>query len=181
MTRRISIVLLAGPCLLGCTGEGAPGSFEKFTRFEMCAASTDGGRFSFEGFKRFWFEDHKRFWLKGYMLLPISFSVEGGRTTLDFYAQIDGDGRGVGRPVSITVFSPGDIDDLRASMTDSVKFGRRSPRQGKIDPDALRIRALNGTATPRDKIKLTFDVVANDGYWSCKYRFVKAEIIYEII
>jgi hypothetical protein len=156
-----------------CKGEGAPGTFEKFLAVfpppvtgrsieEMCSAANDG----------------KRFWLDGYLQLPTSISISGGKTRLDLYSRIDGNGRGSGRPIGISVRSPGDIDDLWATASNKKSIGYRG-RKGEIDPDALRIRATNGAATPRDKIKLTFDVeginLQDEKMATCRYHFVKAE------
>jgi hypothetical protein len=102
-----------------------------------------------------------------------------GRTSLYFYDRLDGNGRGTGKSISIDVAIPGDIDDLWATATGKKGSGFRSEK-GKIDPDALRVRAKNGTATARDKIKLTFDVSAIKHFQTgeittCTYRFAKAE------
>jgi hypothetical protein len=163
MIRRLVVLLSALPLLAGCKGEGAPGAFEKFlppigvagALEEMCSDANDG----------------KRFWLEGHLQVPTSgVTILGKKTNLAFYARLDGNGRGAGRSISINVTSPGDIDDLRA-----VTKGRH----GEFDPDDLRIRTTNGTATPRDRIKLTFDLGAlnlNDKRLAtCAYQFVKAE------
>ena len=76
---------MALPLLLGCKGEGEPGTFEKFlTPFpykpgvhaEMCSNSNDG----------------KRFWLEGYLQLPTSLRIEKGKTSLYFYNRVDDNG-----------------------------------------------------------------------------------------
>ena len=173
MIGRIAAVVLVFSWLPDCKGEGASGTFEKFlTVFpppetgrrieEMCSAANDG----------------KRFWLEGYLQLPSSISISGGKTRLEFYARIDGNGRGSGRSISVNVRSPGDIDDLWASATAKKSGGYRS-QKGTIDPDALRIRAKNGAATPRDKIKLTFDIeginLQDERMATCRYNLVRAE------
>jgi hypothetical protein len=172
MTRKIGVLLLALPCLLGCKGEGEPGTFEKFLApapykpglvEEMCSGANDG----------------KRYWLEGYLQLPSSARIEKGKTSLYFYDRIDGNGRGAGRSISIDVTSPGDIDDIWASATGKKPGGFRS-QKAEIDPDALRIRAKNGEATARDKIKLTFDITPirqfqTNEITACTYQFVKAD------
>ena len=172
MTRKMAVLLLALSWLVGCKGEGEPGAFEKFiTPFpykpgvhaEMCSNANDG----------------KRFWLEGYMQISGSIRIEKGKTTLSFFERIDGNGRGRGRSISVDVTSPGDIDDLWDSAKGKKGAGFRS-QKGEIDPDALRIRAKNGEATPRDKMKLTFDQTAikhfqTNEITACTYQFVKAE------
>jgi hypothetical protein len=188
MIGRLAVVVLAFSWLPDCKGEGVPGPFEKFLvpvptasvgskewqeqirqrrQEEMCSEANDG----------------KRYWLEGYLQLPRNIQIRDGKTTLEFYAQIDGNGQGKGRPISgIEVSSPGDIEDLMASATGKKYLGRRTT--GQIDADALRIRVANGLATARDRIKLTVDVVGlperNFPFESrqlaaCAYRFVKAE------
>jgi len=125
----------------------------------------------------------KRYWLEGYLQLPGSVSIRDGRADLSFYAQIDTNGRGTGDRITIYVRSPGDIDDLWASATSrKTTYGVRGSRKesAQIDPDALRIRAKNGAASARDKIKLTFDVEATRHFqtgelYSCSYHFARAE------
>jgi len=188
MIGRIAVVFLAFAWLPDCKGEGERGVFEKFLppavtaavgskewqqalserkREEMCSEATDG----------------KRYWLEGYLQLPSSIEIRNGRTRLELYPRIDGNGRGSGRSLtSIEVTTPGNIEDLMASATGKKYMGRRTI--GQIDDDALRIRTTNGVATARDKIKLTFDIVAlperNFPFESreiagCKYQFAKAE------
>jgi hypothetical protein len=188
MLGRLAVVVLAFSWLPDCKGEGVPGSFEKFLtpaptaavgskewqqqigerkQEAMCTETTDG----------------KRYWLEGYLQLPGNIEIRDGRTRLEFYAQIDGNGQGKGRPIgSIEVTTPGDIEDLMASATGKKYLGRRT--SGQIDAEALRVRTTNGLATARDKIKLTLDVVGlperNFPFESrqlvaCAYRFVKAE------
>ena len=75
--------------------------------------------------------------------------------------------------------SPGDIDDLWESAKGKKPGGFRS-QKAEIDPDALRIRARNGEATARDKIKLTFDITPikhfqTNEITACTYQFIKAE------
>lgn len=74
--------------------------------------------------------------------------------------------------------SPGDIDDLWASAIGKKSSGFRS-QKGQIDPDALRIHTRNGVATPRDKIKLTFDIeginLQDAKMATCRYHFARAE------
>ncbi|MBO0766496.1 MAG: hypothetical protein J2P50_18170 [Hyphomicrobiaceae bacterium] len=165
------LVLVAIAWLPNCKGEGAPGSFDKFLPpfpppatgprlEEMCSAANDG----------------KRFWLEGYMQLPTNITIRGSKTGLDFYAQIDSDGRGAGRSLRVDVTSPGDIEDLWASATGKKGIAIRT---GKIDPDALRIKAGDGVATPRDKIKLSFDMTAikqpqTGEVTACRYDFARA-------
>jgi len=187
MIGRLAAVLLAFSWLPDCKGEGDPGSFEKFLlpsataqvgskeweqaikerrQEEMCAEAQDG----------------RRFWLEGYLQLPNNIEIREGRTRLEFYPQIDANGRGKGRSITgVEVTTPGNIEDLWASATGKKGISRRT---AQIDGDALRIRTTNGQATARDKIKLTFDIVAlperNLPFESrqiagCKYRFVKAE------
>jgi len=170
MTRQISVLFVVFPCLIGCgKGDGAPGAFEKFlplaggVREEMCADATDG----------------KRYWLEGYLQLPRSFSIDKGKASLDFFARVDGNFRGAGRSMRVDVTTPGDIDDLWASAEGKKLAGFRR-EQAKIDNDALRIRVKDGSATARDKIKLTFDVNAVRNYLTkeitaCLYPFVRAE------
>ena len=176
MMRSLGVFLFLAvfPWLPDCKGEGAPGSFEKFlTPFpykpgahaEMCSPGNDG----------------KRFWLDGYLQLPNSLSISDGKTRLDFYARVDGNGKGAGRTISVDVTSPGDIDDLWASATGKKSSGFRS-QKAQIDPDALRINAKNGVATARDKLRLTFDIAAIKQYQTgeittCLHQFVKAERI----
>jgi hypothetical protein len=174
MVRRIAVVFLAFAWLPDCKGDGEPGAFDKFlTPFpykpgvhaEMCSNANDG----------------KRFWLEGYMQLPTSLRISGGKTTLDFYARLDGNGRGAGRSISVDVTSPGDIDDLWASAKGKKSGGFRT-QKAEIDPDALRIRAKNGEATARDRIKLTFDVAVirhfqTNEVTACTHQFVRAEKI----
>jgi hypothetical protein len=187
MLGKLAAVVLVFSFLPDCKGEGERGAFEKFLtpvstaptgskewleamkerkQEEMCSESNDG----------------KRFWLEGYLQLPSNITITKDRTRLDFYAQIDGNGQGKGRSISsVEVTSPGNIEDLWASATGKKGISRRT---GQIDSDALRIRTANGPATARDKIKLTFDIVAlperNLPFESrqiagCKYQFVKAE------
>lgn len=172
MMRNIAVVFLAFSWLPDCKGEGEPGRFEKFlTPFpykpgvhaEMCSAANDG----------------KRFWVEGYLQLPSSIRIEGGKTSLYFYNRVDGNGRGAGGSISIDVTSPGDIDDLWGTAKGKKPGGFRT-QKAEIDPDALRIRAKNGEATARDKIKLTFDATAIKHFQTgeitaCTYQFVKAE------
>jgi hypothetical protein len=189
MIGRIAAVVLAFSWLPDCKGAGEQGSFEKFVTptqllkvgtkeweqamrerkmEEMCAEAHDG----------------KRFWLAGYLQLPRDIEIKNGRTRLYFYEGIDGNGRGTGRSItSVEVTSPGNIEDLWASATGKKFTGARSSK-AQIDEDALRIRISNGLANARDKIKLTFDIVAlperNLPFESrqiagCKYQFVKAE------
>jgi hypothetical protein len=175
MMRSVGVLLLAAIAWLpDCKGEGAPGSFEKFlTPFpykpgvfeEMCSRDSDG----------------KRFWLDGYLQLPSSLSISEGKTRLDFYARVEGNGRGAGRSISVDVTSPGDIDDLWASATGKKSSGFRS-QKAQIEPEALRINAKNGVATARDKIKLTFDISTirhfqTGDITACLYQFAKAEKI----
>jgi hypothetical protein len=171
-TRKVGVLLPAFLLLSGCKGEGEPGTFEKFLApapykpgvvEEVCSNSDDG----------------KRFWLEGYLQLPSSARIEKGKTSLYFYNRIDGNGRGAGRSISIDVTSPGDIDDLWASATGKKGAGFRS-QKAEIDPDALRIRAKNGEATARDRIKLTFDMTPikhfqTNEITACTYQFVNAE------
>jgi hypothetical protein len=190
MIARFAAVVLVFSWLPDCKGAGEPGSFEKFVtpsqlvkvgskeweqaikerkQEEMCAEAHDG----------------KRFWLEGYLQLPTNIEISKGRTRLYLHERIDGNGRGTGRSISsIEVTTPGNIEDLMASATGKKYLGRRT--SGQIDADALRIRTTNGVATARDKIKLTFDIVAvperNLPFESrqiagCNYRFVKAEKI----
>jgi len=175
MLGRLAAAMLVFSWLPDCKGEGEPGSFEKFVSStpaafaEMCSKSTAG----------------KRFWLEGYLQLPSSISIRQGSTGLNFYARIDGNGRGSGRSISIEVRSPGDIDDLWASATDkkTSSSGYRSRSQSaQIDPDALRIRTRNGAATARDRIKLAFDITPTWHFqtgdlWACRYHFARAEKI----
>jgi hypothetical protein len=187
MLGRLAAVVLALSWLPDCKGEGERGTFDRFLtplptaatgskewqeqirerrQEEMCSDANDG----------------KRFWLEGYLQLPRDITISKGRARLEFYAQIDGNGQGKGRSISsIDVSTPGDIEDLWASATGKKGVGRRT---GQIDGDALRIRTANGHATARDKIKLTFDIVAlpeRNFPWesrqlaACKYQFVKAE------
>jgi len=172
MARKTGVLLVAFPWLLGCKGEGEPGTFDKFLSpvpykpgvvEEMCSVANDG----------------KRHWLEGYLQLPSSARIEKGKTSLYFYNRIDGNGRGAGRSISIDVTSPGDIDDLWASASGKKSGGFRT-QKAEIDPDALRIRAKNGEATARDKIKLTFDTTVikhfqTNAITACTYQFVKAE------
>jgi len=184
MIWRGAFVFLVFSWLPDCKGEGEPGAFEKFLtpvvtaeqissrsnprRFEeMCTAANDG----------------KRFWLAGYLQLPRDIRIEGGKTSLYFYNRVDGNGQGAGRPISINVTSPGDIDDLWGTATEKRLKGARA-QTAKIDPDALRIRAKNGAATARDMIKLTFDITAlppvmffetRNELAICDYQFVMAE------
>jgi hypothetical protein len=190
MIGRFAAVVLAFSFLPDCKGEGERGTFDKFLtpvptaatgskewheqvkerrREEMCSEANDG----------------KRFWLEGYLQLPSNITVSKGRTRLDFYVQIDGNGQGKGRSISsVEVTTPGNIEDLMAAATGKKYLGRRTT--GQIDADALRIGATNGVATARDKIKLTVDVVGlpeRNFPWEsrqlavCKYQFVKAERI----
>ncbi len=129
----------------------------------MCSDGTDG----------------QRLWIDGYLQLPSDISIDKGKTGLDFYPQINGNGEGKGRSLRVNITSPGDIDDLWASATGKRTSGFRQKR-GQMDNDALRIRARNGTATARDKIRLTFDIEAIHAFRSkdvstCLYNFVKAE------
>ena len=171
--RSVGVLVLAAIAWLpDCKGEGAPGTFEKFLPplpykpgifEEMCTSDNDG----------------KRFWIDGYLQLPSSLSISDGKTRLDFFARIDGNGRGSGRSISVDVTSPGDIDDLWASAMGKKSAGFRS-QKAQIDPDALRINAKNGVATARDKIKLTFDVSAirhfqTGAITACLYQFARAE------
>jgi hypothetical protein len=172
MIGRFATVILAFSWLPDCKGVGEPGSFEKFIARgadlgseEICSAGNDG----------------KRFWLEGYLQLPPSFSISSGKTNLAFYARIDGNGRGAGRSIRVNVTAPGDIDDLWSSATGKKTVGFRS-EQAQIDPDALRIRARNGVATARDKIKLSVDIErkgplnAQDKFpTTCWYHFAGAE------
>jgi hypothetical protein len=172
MIGRLAVVALAFSWLPDCKGEGQPGSFEKFLprgadlgSEEICSAGNDG----------------KRFWLHGYLQLPPSFSISSGKTNLAFYARIDGNGRGSGHSIRVNVAAPGDIDDLWPSATGRKTVGFRS-EQAQIDPDALRIRARNGVATARDKIKLSIDIErkgplnAQDKFpATCWYHFAGAE------
>lgn len=171
MLGRLAVVVLIFSWLPDCKGEGTPATFEKFLSRgglgseEMCSAANDG----------------KRFWVEGYLQLPSSLSISSGRTSLDFYARIDGNGRGSGRSISIDVTSPGNIDDLWASATGKKSVAYRS-QQAQIDPDALRIRARNGVATARDRIKLSLDIErknplnAQDKFpATCWYHFARAE------
>jgi hypothetical protein len=135
---------------------------------EMCAEAHDG----------------KRFWLEGYLQLPRDIEIRKGSTRLYFYERVDGGGQGTGRWItSLEVRMPGDIEDLWAAATGK-KYTVGRGQRGQIDADALRIRTTNGLATARDKIKLTFDIVAlperNFPFESrqiagCKYQFVTAE------
>ncbi|MBO0764799.1 MAG: hypothetical protein J2P50_09445 [Hyphomicrobiaceae bacterium] len=190
MIGRLAVVMLAFAWLPDCKGEGVPGSFDKFLppvptatvgskawqdqirerkQEEMCSETSDG----------------KRYWLEGYLQLPHNIEIKDGKTRLELYAQIDGNGQGNGRSISsIEVTMPGDIEDLMASATGKKYLGRRTTAQ--IDAEALRIRTADGLATARDKIKLTVDVVGlperNFPFESrqlaaCAYRFVKAHKI----
>ena len=175
MLGRLVAVVLVFSWLPDCKGDGEPGSFEKFVSptpaafAEMCSTSNV----------------EKRFWLEGYLQLPSSISISEGRTSLNFYARVDGNGRGAGRSFSIEVTSPGDIDDLWASATaKKTTYGgyRSRSESAQIDPDALRIRAKDGRATARDKIKLTFDITPTWHFqtgelYVCRYHFAKAEKI----
>jgi hypothetical protein len=170
----VFMVLAAFSWLPDCKGDGEPGAFEKFvTPFpykpgehaQMCSPASDG----------------KRFWLDGYLQLPTSLSISDGKTRLDFYPRVDGNGKGTGRSISVDVTSPGDIDDLWASATGKKSSGFRS-QKAEIDPNALRINAKNGVAGARDKLRVTFDVNAIKQYQTgqittCLHQFVKAERI----
>ena len=178
MLGRLAVVVLVFSWLPDCKGEGEPGgSLGKFVApsptftdkgiapgfAEMCSASTAG----------------KRFWLEGYLQLPSSISIREGTADLNFYDRIDAKGQGAGRSITIYVRSPGDIDDLWASATGKKGSGFRS-QKAQIDPDALRVRAKNGAATARDKIKLAFDIEAIKHFQTgeittCTYHFAKAE------
>jgi hypothetical protein len=173
MIGRFAAVVLVFSWLPDCKGDGDPGgSIEKFvTPFpykpgvhaQMCSTANDG----------------KRYWLDGYLQMPTSLSIREGRTSLYFYARVDGNGRGAGNSISIDVSSPGDIDDLWASATGKKGSGFRS-QKAQIDPEALRIRTKNGPATARDRIRLTFDVSTIRHFQTgevtaCTYRFAKAE------
>jgi hypothetical protein len=171
MLGRIAAVLLVFSWLPDCKGEGERGTFEKFLSSgglgseEMCSAANDG----------------KRIWLEGYLQLPPSFSISGGKTNLAFYPRIDGNGRGSGRSIRVNVTAPGHIDDPWASATGKKTVGFRG-QQGQIDPDALRIRARNGVATARDKVKLSIDVERRGPISpqdknppTCSYHFARAE------
>jgi hypothetical protein len=187
MLGRLAAVVLAFSWLPDCKGEGERGSFEKFLRPVPTAAT--GSKEWHEQIKERRQEemcseanDGKRYWLEGYLQLPRNIQIKNGRTDLEFYAQIEGNGQGKGRSISIDVSTPGDIEDLMAAATGKKYRGRQTT--GQIDADALRIRTTNGVATARDKIKLTVDVVGlpqrNFPFESrqlaaCDYRFVKAE------
>ena len=120
---------------------------------------------------------------RAYLQLPRDIEIRNGKAELYFYERLDGTGRGAGRLISsVEVTSPGNIEDLWASATGKKGVGRS--RKAQIDEDALRIRTTNGLATARDRVKLTFDIVAlperNLPFESreiagCKYKFVKAE------
>lgn len=172
MFGRLAVVFLAFSWLPDCKGEGEPGAFEKFlapfpyrpgVNAEMCSKPNDG----------------KRFWIEGYLQLPSSIRIDDGKISLYFYNRIDGNGRGTGGSISINVTSPGDIDDLWGSAKGKKSGGFRT-QKAEIDPEALRIRAKNGEASARDKIKLTFDLTAvrhfqTSEITACTHQFVKAE------
>lgn len=178
MLGRLAAVVLVFSWLPDCKGEGEPGgSVKKFVltgaakgwSAEMCTNATAG----------------KRYWLEGYLQLSSSISIRDGKADLSFYDRIDANGRGTGDRITIYVRSPGDIDDLWASATSrKTTYGIRGSRKesAQIDPDALRIRAKNGAATARDKIKLAFDVTPTWHFqtgelYSCSYHFARAEKI----
>ena len=178
MVGRIAAVVLVFSWLPDCKGEGEPGgSVKKFVltsaakgwSAEMCTEANAG----------------KRYWLEGYLQLSSSMSIRDGRANLTFYGRMDGNGRGVGDQIAISVRSPGDIDDLWGAATSrKTTYGIRGSRKelAEIDPDGLRIRTKNGAATARDKIKLTFDIEATRHFqtgelYNCNYHFAKAEKI----
>jgi hypothetical protein len=175
MLGRLAVVVLVFSWLPDCKGVGEPGTFEKFVSptpavfAEMCSTSNVG----------------KRFWLEGYLQLPSSISIREGRTSLNFFARVDGSGRGAGKSIPIEVTSPGDIDDLWTSATGKkTTYGgyRSRSESAQIGPDALRVRAKNGAATDRDKIKLAFDITPTWHFqtgelYVCRYHFAKAEKI----
>jgi hypothetical protein len=182
MLGRFAAVVLVFSWLPDCKGEGEPGGeLKKFVAprptfapgriipglAEMCTTSNAG----------------KRYWLEGYLQLPSSISIREGRARLTFYARTDGNGRGTGEQITVSVRAPGDIDDLWASATaKKTTYGIRGSRSqsAQIGPDALRIHTKNGAATARDKIKLTFDIEATYHFQTgeltdCHYHFAKAE------
>ena len=53
----------------------------------------------------------KRYRLEGYLQLSSSMSIRDGRANLTFYGRMDGNGRGVGDQIAISVRLPGDIAD----------------------------------------------------------------------
>jgi len=188
MIGRLAAVVLVFSWLPDCKGEGAPGSFEKFVPPAITAAT--GSKEWQEAIRERRTEemcaeghDGKRFSLEGYLQLPTNIEIRDGRARLYFYERLDGNGRGTGRLISsVEVTSPGNIEDLWASATAKKGVGRNQKAQ--IGEDGLRVRTTNGPATARDKIKLTFDIVAlperNIPFESrqiagCKYQFVKAE------
>ena len=174
MIGKLAAVVLVFSWLPDCKGAGEPGSFEKFLSRgadlgseEMCSAAND----------------RKQFWLEGYLQLPSSLSISSGKTSLEFYARIDGKGRGAGRPISIEVTVPGDIDDLWASATGKRLLPSARSRHRSIQTPCASAPRTD-TRPPRDWIKHTFDIVAlperNIPFESrqiagCKYQFVKAE------
>jgi hypothetical protein len=178
MLARLAAVALVFSWLPDCKGEGeAGGSVKKFVltgsakgwSAEMCTSANSG----------------KRYWLEGYLQLPSSISIRDGRADLQFYGQLDANGRGTGDRITIYARTPGDIDDLWASATGrKTTYGVRGSRKesAQIDDDALRIRTKNGAATARDKIKLAFDIEVTKHFqtgevYSCSYHFAKAEKI----
>ena len=182
MLGRLVAVALVFSWLPDCKGEGEPGeSLKKF----LTPSPTFTGKGITPGFAEMCTTSNagKRYWLEGYLQLPTSISIREGRADLSFYARIDADGRGTGDRITIYVRSPGDIDDLWASATDKKTTyrvrGSRS-ESAQIDPDALSIRTKTGAATTRDKIKLSFDIVATYHFqsgelYACQYHFAKAE------
>lgn len=182
MLARVAAVLLVFSWLPDCKGEGEPGGSLK--RFVTPSPTFASGRV-IPGFAEMCTNSSagKRYWLEGYLQLPSSISIREGRADLSFYSRIDAEGRGTGEQITIYARSPGDIDDLWASAKEKKTTyrvrGSRS-ESGQIDPDALRIRTKTGAATPRDKIKLAFDIEATYHFqtgelYSCQYYFAKAE------
>lgn len=158
---RIAIPFLA---LFGCSKPATPSDFAQWLApvGEMRPAGYTEAN---EG---------KRFHVDGYLQLSDRTRIDDGKATLDFYDKLGG-----GRPINVEVKTPGDVDDLMAQAEDRKAAGYRR-EVGKLGADALKIRARKGTAGPRDKIRLTFEVEAMRTFNSktiqtCVLRFEEAE------
>jgi hypothetical protein len=152
----------------GCSKPAVKGEFSQFIapigqmRAAGCTDDTDG----------------KRFWLEGWLQLPQTVTVSDKKATLNFYAELDAEGNGVGRALDVQVETPGDVDDLVAAAE-----GRKSNafgRGGKLGADALKVRAKNGRAGERDRIRLTIELEAMRDFrtkaiTTCVHHFKEAE------
>jgi hypothetical protein len=163
------VIFLLG-ALSSCGGKPAqPGDFSKFLPevgkiiAPICTQENNGARYI----------------LTGVFKLPDSSTISDGKVDLDFYQKLDKDGKGEGRSLSVTVKTPGDINDIWSTAEDVKGKGFRT-EEGTIAESALVIHTKNGDAKAGDLLQVTVQLDTITQFQSkeitaCTISFVEAE------